>query len=160
MLDTAIQLASNLYTGKTDQSGSPLILHSLRIMMKFEEEKDQICALLHGIVEDKLVDLDLLTILFGQEISNVVDCLTKRELETTQSYIVRLALNSSAKLIKVFDIEDNFNHTEDEEYKQSLLAELDTLANICYDEKDVTTLGVIVRTGLFNQPRYAVQKMQ
>ena len=59
-LEQAIELAVKYHKGQLDKAGKPYILHPLRLMQKMEFESDQIVAVLHDIIEDTPVTLEML----------------------------------------------------------------------------------------------------
>ncbi len=52
-----------------------------------------ITALLHDSVEDTPLTLEKIESLFGKEVRDAVDALTKREDETREEYLIRCGLN-------------------------------------------------------------------
>jgi len=88
-----------------------------------------ITALLHDSVEDTPLTLDKIESLFGKEIRDAVDALTKREDETREEYLLRCGLNPIARVVKLHDAafnahnshKDN-NHSRVDYYLQTMLA--------------------------------------
>lgn len=88
-----------------------------------------IIALLHDSVEDTPLTLDKIESLFGKEIRDAVDALTKREDETREEYLFRCGLNPIARVVKLHDAafnahnshKDN-NHSRVDYYLQTMLA--------------------------------------
>ncbi|MBJ9723336.1 HD domain-containing protein [Acinetobacter calcoaceticus] len=88
-----------------------------------------ITALLHDSVEDTPLTLDKIESLFGKEIRDAVDALTKREDETREEYLFRCGLNPIARVVKLHDAafnahnshKDN-NHARVDYYLQTMLA--------------------------------------
>ena len=66
-------------------------------------EEFQICSILHDIVEDTPITLDTIRNLFGNEVGNAIDALTKRTGEHVDSYMVRCNSNEIARIIKLHD---------------------------------------------------------
>lgn len=70
-------------------------------------------AVLHDVVEDTSVTLDEITAFFGAKIAHVVDCVTRRtvaeEKETYRDFIYRTKNNPAARLIKICDLNNNYN---------------------------------------------------
>lgn len=62
-----------------------------------------IVGFLHDVVEDSQVDLERLSLLFGEEIAEAVDAITKREGETRCQYILRCKQNPIAREVKSHD---------------------------------------------------------
>lgn len=51
-LDKAILIATKAHQNQVDKAGKPYILHPIRVMMKMENETEQIVAVLHDVLED------------------------------------------------------------------------------------------------------------
>ncbi|MBN6538747.1 HD domain-containing protein [Acinetobacter pittii] len=87
-----------------------------------------ITALLHDSVEDTPLTLDKIESLFGKEVRDAVDGLTKRESETREEYLIRCGLNPIARVVKLHDAgfnahnshKDN-NHSRVDYYLQTML---------------------------------------
>lgn len=116
-LGEAIALAAEQFKKKTDLGGNPYILHCLRVMYKVQHlgEQAQIAAVLHDVVEDADNPTDAASDifrLFGPEISNMVELLTKKKQEDYLSeYIKRVACYPITTAIKLADLEDNADIT-------------------------------------------------
>lgn len=66
-------------------------------------EEYQICAILHDIVEDTSITLDTIKNLFGIEIGEAIDAITKRSGESSESYLTRCNKNEIARIVKLHD---------------------------------------------------------
>ena len=109
-LDHALSIAVKAHTGQKDKGGEAYILHPLRLMMKFESEELKIIAVLHDVVEDSSITIDdLKQYGFNQNILNAIHCLSKREHEKYEDFILRIKSNSLASKVKIEDIKDNIN---------------------------------------------------
>src|SRR5260370_7075897 len=51
-LARAIALASEAHVDQREKSGSPYILHPIRVMLRMNTETEMIVAILHDVVED------------------------------------------------------------------------------------------------------------
>ncbi|MCB1218605.1 bifunctional (p)ppGpp synthetase/guanosine-3',5'-bis(diphosphate) 3'-pyrophosphohydrolase [bacterium] len=80
-LRNAYELALSAHDGQLRKDGSPYILHPLEvaeICMDLEMDADSIiAAILHDVVEDTSVRLNQIRQLFGNDVANMVDSLTK-----------------------------------------------------------------------------------
>ncbi len=86
--------------------------HPLRLMMKAEGYADKIVAVLHDTLEDTLLTAECLEDEgFPAEIINAIEAITKREGEDYETFIERIALNSLAVRVKLFDLYDNIDVT-------------------------------------------------
>jgi (p)ppGpp synthase/HD superfamily hydrolase len=108
-LEAAISIAAAAHDGQFDKAGEPYILHPLRVMMRFPDDKRRIIAVLHDVVEDsrdwQLCDLRDL----GEEICEAIDALTRREGENYEAYIQRVGANPLARDVKIADLRDNMS---------------------------------------------------
>lgn len=81
LLRNAYELALSAHDGQLRKDGSPYILHPLEvaeICMDLEMDADSIiAAILHDVVEDTSVRLNQIRQLFGNDVANMVDSLTK-----------------------------------------------------------------------------------
>lgn len=110
MLEKAIILATEAHQGQKDKGGECYILHSLRVMLCCQTEKQKIVAVLHDVLEDtKITEKDLIKEGFCKEIVEAVVCLTKKENEYYFDYITRVKQNNIARVVKLADLEDNMN---------------------------------------------------
>ncbi len=80
-LRSAYELAISAHDGQLRKDGSPYIIHPLEvaeICMDLEMDADSIiAAILHDVVEDTSVRLNQIRQLFGNDVANMVDSLTK-----------------------------------------------------------------------------------
>jgi GTP diphosphokinase / guanosine-3',5'-bis(diphosphate) 3'-diphosphatase len=82
LLRTAFEMAAKAHQTMRRKSGEPYILHPLAVAAICVEEiglgvRSTICALLHDTVEDTDITLEDITREFGEEITKIVDGLTK-----------------------------------------------------------------------------------
>jgi len=78
----AFETARNAHGSQVRKSGEPYIFHPLKVARIVSEEiglgaTSIIAALLHDVVEDTNITIDDVEILFGKEVSKIVDGLTK-----------------------------------------------------------------------------------
>ena len=79
-------------------------------MFSCKTEDEQICAVLHDVIEDTAVTFEDLRVAgFKEEIIAVLDALTKRKNETYDDFINRVIQNQLACHIKLADLSDNMN---------------------------------------------------
>ena len=110
MLEKAIEIAIKAHQGQLDKAGAPYILHPLRVMLSGETETEQICGVLHDVVEDSNVSLeDLKMEGFSDEVLQALDLLTKREGESYDGFIDRIVINGTAMRVKMADLKDNMD---------------------------------------------------
>jgi len=120
-LEKAIDLAVDAYADQTDKGNATYIRHPLRVMEAVDTEPERIVAVLHDVVEDADYSLENIEKEFGEEISDAVDALTRRDDESYMDFIDRSAANQIAKKVKIADIEDNMDLTRLDSVSESIL---------------------------------------
>ncbi|WAM53714.1 HD domain-containing protein [Vreelandella venusta] len=109
-LEKAIEISAKAHSGQTDKSGTPYILHPLKVMMRVDGIEEKIVAVLHDIVEDTDITLSVLNEEgFSDAIVNAVDALTKRVGETRMDAAKRAAENPIALIVKLADNAENMD---------------------------------------------------
>jgi (p)ppGpp synthase/HD superfamily hydrolase len=109
-LEDAIALAARAHRGQLDRAGEPYILHSMRVMLKQRDETARIVAVLHDVLEDTEVTLDVLRQAgYSPEICDAVDRLTRREQEPYEVMLARVEASPLARRVKLADLEDNMD---------------------------------------------------
>ena len=114
-IDRALQVAISLYDGRIDKSGRPEILHPLSVAMNFKnQEKLFVCALLHDVIEDRLMTDIQLRLIFPDDYVDTILVLTRKEGQTYKEYIQSIidSDDHDALEIKYFDLEDNIGRNE------------------------------------------------
>jgi (p)ppGpp synthase/HD superfamily hydrolase len=107
-LEKALSIAAQAHEGQRDKAGAPYILHPLRVMLKMKTEDEMIVAVLHDVIEDSDLTIDLLRQEgFASEILDVLECLTRSDDEEYGKFIERIKRNPLAIKVKIADLEDN-----------------------------------------------------
>ena len=60
MLEKAIAIAVEAHRGQIDKAGKPYILHPMRVMLAGKNQDEMICGILHDVIEDTPVSIDML----------------------------------------------------------------------------------------------------
>ncbi|QBF34520.1 HD domain-containing protein [Mycoplasmopsis phocirhinis] len=107
----AYWLAQKAHKGQKDKGGKPYINHPKYVASKFIDKDFKIVALLHDVVEDSGVKLDLIENMFGTTIAKAVDAMTKRKDEEYALYLQRVKSNPIAKEVKLIDLYHNLDFT-------------------------------------------------
>ena len=107
MLGRAFEMAFRAHAGQIDKSGAPYIAHVVRVAAGVDGETAQVVGLLHDVVEDCDTTLADLEAAFGAEVAAAVDAITKRAGEANAEYLIRVAANPLARMVKLSDIADN-----------------------------------------------------
>jgi (p)ppGpp synthase/HD superfamily hydrolase len=109
-IEDAIALALDAHRGQLDRAGKPYILHPLRVMHNVETDEQRLVAILHDVVEDSPTTLDDLRRMgYSAAVVEAVDCLTRRDDETYEQFIERIAPNPLARRVKLADLLDNMD---------------------------------------------------
>ena len=84
-------------------------MHALRVMFRLRQSEDRVVAVLHDLVEETDVTLELLKEHgYPDDIIEAVDHLTWRKgQESYEQYIQRVKSNSLAKRVKKEDVKDH-----------------------------------------------------
>lgn len=109
LLEEAIGWALDAHSGQVDKEGKPYILHCLRVMLDGMNWKEMVVGILHDIVEDTNVSLELLANCFDEPITEAIDAITRREEESYPDYIRRCGKNPLARQVKLYDLDDNLD---------------------------------------------------
>lgn len=122
-LDLAIALASEHHYGqKQKDKQTPYILHPLTLMFRCEDISEKIVAVMHDLVEDTDVTLEMLTSWdFSTSIVDAVDAITHRKDESYESYVERVAANPIARAVKIQDLQHNMDVTRLPKINQATL---------------------------------------
>ena len=110
MLSNMLVLATNAHAGQFDKSGSPYILHPLKVMhyLKTDDEELNCIALGHDVVEDTDVTYaKLREVGMSERVINGIRALTKVPGETLDEYKVRVKVNPDAIKVKRCDLRHN-----------------------------------------------------
>jgi hypothetical protein len=109
-LEKAIMMAIRAHRGQLDRAGQPYVLHALRVMIGQQTESARIVGVLHDILENTAVTLDILREAeFSDEVCAALDCLTRRVGERYHDYIDRIIGNSLACHVKFADLAGNLD---------------------------------------------------
>ena len=104
----ALKISTRAHRGQLDKAGKPYINHPKTVARMLGTEEAQTVALLHDVIEDTNVTLDdLKEAGFSDDIITAVDCLTQRDRERREEYIMRVSKNPLATMVKLADLKHN-----------------------------------------------------
>ncbi len=111
-LPDAIALAEFAHRNQLDKAGLPYIEHPRRVLANVQAQGGrpfvQIAAVLHDVVEDTAITLDMLEILgFSPAAIHLIDLVSRRDSVSPEMYYAAIRENPDAIMIKVADIRDN-----------------------------------------------------
>jgi len=109
---TARMLARLALSEKFDKAGEPLFAHAERMAAHAETYGEATVAFLHDILEDTDCTEEELRDVFTDVVVDAVVVLTRRQEETYQQYIERVAEDEAifARPVKVLDVEDHLSN--------------------------------------------------
>lgn len=110
-IDKAEFLASKYHLYQTDKAGRPYVEHPRAVAKSLTDEDCKITALLHDIVEDTNIDIDLLKGTFSEKIVNAILSMTHVAGEDYFEYVERVCKNSIARQVKRYDLIHNMDLT-------------------------------------------------
>ena len=121
----ASKIAYRAHDGQTDKAGVPYIFHPIHIAEQMDSEESCIVALLHDVIEDSNITLEILSKYFNDDIITALRVLTKKENDDYVMYIKRVKTNKLATKVKIKDLEHNRDLTRldevtDKDRKRSL----------------------------------------
>lgn len=110
MLEKAIAIAVEAHRGQIDKAGKPYILHPMRVMLAGKTEEEMICGILHDVIEDTPVSIEMLKEEgFSDTILDALARLTHDRSVPYQVYIEAIPPNPLAIQVKLYDLHDNLN---------------------------------------------------
>lgn len=103
----ASKIAYKAHAGQTDKAGVPYIFHPIHIAEQMDSEESCVVALLHDVIEDSDITLEILSKYFNDDIIAALRVLTKKENDDYIIYIKRVKTNKLATKVKIKDLEHN-----------------------------------------------------
>lgn len=103
----ASKIAYKAHEGQTDKAGVPYIFHPIHIAEQMDSEESCVVALLHDVIEDSDITLEILSKYFNDDIITALRLLTKKENDDYVMYIKRVKTNKLATKVKIKDLEHN-----------------------------------------------------
>ena len=115
----ASKIAYKAHEGQTDKAGVPYIFHPIHIAEQMDSEESCVVALLHDVIEDSDITLEILSKYFNDDIIAALRVLTKKENDDYVMYIKRVKTNKLATKVKIKDLEHNRDLTRLDEVTDS-----------------------------------------
>lgn len=108
LLNRAVALAAEAHLDQRDKAGAPYLLHPLRAMLRAATPDERLVAALHDVLEDSSWTAEgLRREGFPRHVVRAVERLTRREGESYDEFIERVAGDGLALQVKLLDLEDN-----------------------------------------------------
>lgn len=131
ILEQAIQFAVQAHDGQIDEDGLPHIVHCFEVfrrvtemlergetLTKYTREDIQIAAILHDTVEDSPATLDQIEELFGKNVRDIVDSVSRRVefpgkdgKEAYRDFIYRAQKDEGGVIVKIADLNHNYSRS-------------------------------------------------
>ncbi len=107
-LERAIAIAAKAHEGQVDKAGVPYIIHPLRVMLRVTSIEERIAAVLHDVIEDSDVSIDMLRNEgFSKSVLSAIESLTRRPGEDYDAFIQRAAADPVGRKVKLADLAEN-----------------------------------------------------
>jgi hypothetical protein len=104
----AVAIAAEAHRTQFDKAGAPYVFHPLRLMARARTRNEQLCAVLHDVIEDSDWTPEALRREgIPREVVRALECLSRRPEEGYADFIERVATNALATRVKLLDLEDN-----------------------------------------------------
>lgn len=108
----AMQVCFRAHRDQLDKGGMPYVFHPFHLAEQMTDENTVVTALLHDVVEDSNITLDMLkTMGFDGEIAEALRLLTRDPRISYMEYIESICANPIAKAVKIADLKHNSDLT-------------------------------------------------
>lgn len=110
LVKEAERIARQAHANQVDKSGRPYIGHIERVAARVASPKAKCVAWLHDVLEDTdvLPEAEMRRV-FGDEITEGVLSVTRREDESYEEFVRRAGANRLGREVKISDLIDNSN---------------------------------------------------
>ena len=112
MLQDAIVIATGAHRGQVDKQGQQYILHPMVVMDMVDGYEEKIVAVLHDVVEDTVLTVEDIRLMFGDTIGDAIEAITHLPNESNDTYHQRCKANALARVVKLADMEHNLSRLE------------------------------------------------
>lgn len=120
----AMKIACKAHEGQVDQTGTPYIFHPYHIAEQMDDEASTCVALLHDVVEDTDMTIEMLMEEFPPEVTDAVKLLTHEKGTDYYDYVRSIKQSPLAMKVKLADLEHNSDETrftEDDQVSEKTL---------------------------------------
>ena len=108
----ALKVCFEAHKEQVDKSGLPYVFHPFHLAEQMQTEETTVVALLHDVVEDTAVTLQMLAEKgFGQEVIDAVALMTHEDGVDYMDYVRAIKENPIAKAVKLADLRHNSDIT-------------------------------------------------
>lgn len=108
----AVSLAGMMHKGQVYKPDQPYIVHLMSVSLAGETIEEKIVGILHDILEDTTATKEDLVMIFGQEVADTVEIVTRRTNERYEAFIDRIIASDNyvALNVKYNDLRYNFHN--------------------------------------------------
>lgn len=103
----ALKIAYEAHFGQVDKAGEPYFFHPLYLANQMTDEETTCVALLHDVVEDTNVAMEVLAKDFPHEVIEALTLLTHDKQVDYIEYVKSVKTNPIAKTVKLADLHHN-----------------------------------------------------
>ena len=108
-VETARLIARLAHKGQTDKQGVPYILHPEAVAGRLSTNEEKVLGWLHDVVEDTDVTAEEIRAVFGDEIADRLELLTRDKSILYMEYIRNLAADPVTRRVKLADLSHNMD---------------------------------------------------
>ncbi|MFZ4439891.1 MAG: phosphohydrolase [Syntrophales bacterium] len=110
-IEKMLEIIAEHHKGQTDKSGSPIVLHVLRVAMnpKMDTMEKKLVAFGHDLLEETEISKSVLTENFSADVVEAINAITHVKGSLLDDYYKAISKNALAFAVKEADIEDNMN---------------------------------------------------
>ena len=104
----ALKLCFEAHKEQVDKTGMPYVFHPFHLAEQMDDEISTVCALLHDVIEDTNITMEMLDQMgFPQEVLTVLELLTHNETVPYMDYVKNISNHPIAKKVKIADLRHN-----------------------------------------------------
>lgn len=112
LVSKAMQVCYRAHRDRVDKGGVPYVFHPFHLAEQMTDENTVVTALLHDVVEDSDITLDMLKVMgFDGEIAEALRLLTRDPRISYMEYIETIRNNPIARAVKIADLKHNSDLT-------------------------------------------------
>ena len=108
----ALKLCFEAHREQVDKTGIPYVFHPFHLAEQMDDEISTVCALLHDVIEDTEITIEMLRQMeFPQEVLDVLRLLTHDPIVPYMDYVKNISSHPIAKKVKIADLRHNSDMT-------------------------------------------------
>ena len=108
----ALKLCFEAHKDQVDKTGLPYVFHPFHLAEQMDDEISTVCALLHDVIEDTEMTVEMLGEMgFPQAVLDVLILLTHEDAVPYMDYVKNISTNPIATKVKIADLTHNSDVT-------------------------------------------------